>query len=559
MAGKKQSLTERFARMMRLRDPDDPLSSVQATTRWAEKLPLGDALKAQTEILIEVKRFNDENAPHSKERLLILMLLDEKSQHTQAVLSRQYLRNPRMSRTVESQFWHAIYHLNWEVLRAYHSYLIEYARNPGKSRLKAMVPIITLRALRGFRRIIKWRSIRYLHPGTKTWARLHQLYQLAETQGFHKTSLLAYPDDTHESTCEGEYLHTLMLDQSNTASLYPRQIDLIDTWLAGWRDSLELEKTLDLDRHVLTIDLTKDRGARRVRTNDPDLSTRYWSTQPLLDKIKTIQAGLHAGTAPARLGLTEQVRVSESFELLEHLSRQWAPLSAHEKRRAPRKAVKKIVEIVHGLPAAIAQIREHLAGGAAEARKDRLSFDDHVNLGIYGFVTKHTPSREPYGAPPKEQAAEIERWVVEDESEFGFGATIEARSKDWLRIGTLVGVRTDKAAGWSLGIIRRLSRQSDMESSVGIETLPGKPLEIHLYGQQALGYTVNGASGHKMQSISALLFDDDHLPSLIIDPAHYLRKGIMEYSLGKKKLTVQLDDPIDHGDGWLRAGLTRLG
>lgn len=52
------------------------------------------------------------------------------------MLSRQYLRNPRMSRPVESQLWHAIYHLNWEVLRAYHGYLIEFARNPAKSRSK---------------------------------------------------------------------------------------------------------------------------------------------------------------------------------------------------------------------------------------------------------------------------------------------------------------------------------------------------------------------------------------------------------------------------------------
>lgn len=83
MGGIKQVLSERFARIMRLRNPDDPLSSVQATSRWAQSLPVGDALKAQSEILLEVKRFNDEDAPRNKERLLILMLLDEKGQQTQ--------------------------------------------------------------------------------------------------------------------------------------------------------------------------------------------------------------------------------------------------------------------------------------------------------------------------------------------------------------------------------------------------------------------------------------------------------------------------------------------
>lgn len=560
MAGIKQALSERFARMMRLRNPDDPLSSVQATTRWAQNLPVGDALKAQSEILIEVKRFNDENAPHSRERLLILMLLDEKGQHTQAILSRQYLRNPRMSRTVESQLWHAIYHLNWEILRAYHSYLIEYARNPAKSRLKAMMPIVTLRALRGFRRVIKWRTIRYLHPGSKTWARLHQLYQLAETQGFHKTRLLAYPDDPQESSCEGEYLHTLMLEQANSGSLYPRQIDLIDTWISGWLDMLKLEKILDPERHVLTVDMTKDRGAKRVRNNSPDLSTRYWSTQELLERLRGMQAELHAGTAPARLGLSEYVRVSESLELLDHLARQWAPLSAREQRRSPRKPVKKIVEIVHGLPAVIARItEERKSSETAATPKSQLGFDEHEELNVYGFVTNRTLNRGPYGETPRERMADIERWVMEDESELGFGATIEARDKDWLRIGALVGLRADKSTGWSLGIIRRLSRLNEAESSVGIEILPGKPQDILLYGLQASAYTVNGlAAVGANGAMSGLLFDDEYAPSIVVDPAYYQRKGIIEYHEAQGTRTIQMDDPIDHGEGWIRAAITRL-
>lgn len=559
MAGIKQALSDRFARMMRLRNPDDPLSSVQATTRWAQNLPIGDALKAQSEILVEVKRFNDEDAPRTKERLLILMLLDEKGQHTQAILSRQYLRNPRMSRTVESQLWHAIYHLNWEILRAYHSYLIEYARNPAKSRLKAMMPVITLRALRGFRNVIKWRTIRYLHAGTKTWARLHQLYQLAETQGFHKTRLLAYPDDTQESTCEGEYVHTLMLEQANSGSLYPRQIDLIDTWITGWRDMLQLEMSLDPERHVLTVDLTKDRGAKRVRNNGPELSTRYWSTQELLERIRGIQSELHAGTAPARLGLSEYVRVSESLELLDHLSRQWAPLTAREQRRAPRKSVKKIVEIVHGLPAIITRITEDNTDGSSSPKTNKLGYGEHEELNIYGFVTNRTLNSGPYAETPKERMPDIERWVMEDESEYGFGATIEARDKDWLRIGTLVGLRSDKSAGWLLGVIRRLSRLSEAESSVGIEILPGKPLDIFFQSQENSSYSVNGAGLHnKPGAISGLLFDDEYAPSIVVDPAHYQRNGIIEYQLRQESRTVQMADPIDHGEGWIRVGITRL-
>ena len=90
---------------------DDPLASIKATTRWVERLPLGDAFKCQQAIASELKRFNEESTQYTKDRLAIFMLLDEKSHDLQDTLVRQYLRNPRMSRTIESQLWHAVYGL----------------------------------------------------------------------------------------------------------------------------------------------------------------------------------------------------------------------------------------------------------------------------------------------------------------------------------------------------------------------------------------------------------------------------------------------------------------
>ena len=554
MSTLKQSLSERFARMMRLGNSDDPLSSLQAATRWADNLPVGDALKAQNELLNEVKRFNEESAPLSKERLLILMFLDEKSQDTLPTLIRQYLRNPRMSRAVESQLWHSIYHLNWEVLRGYHNFIIEYARNPAKSRLKALIPVVVLRALRGFRQIIKWRTIRYLHPGNRTWSRLHQLYQIAENQGFHQINLLAYPNDTHDSTCESEYIHTLMLDQANSGSLYPRQIDLIDSWIAGWRDKLRLDRVLDLSRHILAVDLAKDRGAKRARNDNPEHSMRYWSTTDLLAHLKEIQAGLHVGTSPARLGLTEYVRVSESLELLDHLIRQWSPLSAREQRRSPRKPVKKIVEVVHGLPPIIANIKESRKSADANLAGDNYTFDENTDVNIYGFVTKRTMDRSNYGLPtPTDRRLDIERWVMEDESELGYGTTIETRDKDWLRVGALVGLRTDKNTPWSLGIVRRLSRLSETESSVGMEVLHGQPRDIFLYNQQSSAYTVNAMDNYNGRAAMAgLMFDDENDPTIVIDPVHYVRSSILEYRFQQETRNIQILDPMDHGEGWIR-------
>ena len=98
-----------------------------------------------------------------------------------------------------------------------------------------------------------------------------------------------------------------------------------------------------------------------------------------------------------------------------------------------------------------------------------------------------------------------------------------------------------------------------MESSVGIEILPGKPLDVFFHSQENSSYLVEGAGSHnKPNAISGLLFDDEYAPSIVVDPAHYQRSAIVEYQFQQENRTVQMDDPVDHGEGWIRIGITRL-
>lgn len=538
---------------------DNPLSSIKSVTRWVQNLPVGDAVKAHQDLLTEIKRFNESISELSSDRLSILMLLDEKAQDLQTTLVYQYLRNPRMARTIESQLWHAIYNLNWEVVRAYHSFTLGFTRSPAKSKLEQFMPLVSLRAIRGFRQLIKWRFIRYQQPSEKVWLRLHNLYVFAETEGFQKKSLLAYPHDTAESTCEHEYLHALMLDQSNSGSLYPRQIDLIDRWLEGWREKLSLSKTLDEGQHVFAVDTSDDRGPRRIRNKGPEITTRYWSTMELLARLKTIRASLKEGDPPARVGLTEDARVSESLDLIEQLERQWAPLNHREQRRKPRQSVKKVVEIIHGLTPLIAHIKECGGEQGNNVYTDNVIYEEAADIHVYGFVTDRTRERTNHAARPSSLLPDTERWIMEDESECGYGTTIETHDKDWLRVGALVGVKPDKAETWSVGVVRRLSRFGDYQSSVGIETLPESPVLVMLYGKKTAAYEVNGidTAGTELP-IAALILPGENSTTLILDPAEYAHKRIFEYTHLNGKRLIQLEEMGERGEGWIRVSFCPL-
>lgn len=536
----------------------DPITDLKFAAKWVEQLPIGDALKAHNAILTEIRRFNEYLTEPTKTRLEVLMLFDEKAQDLRDTLVRQYLRNPRMTRTVESQLWHEIYNLLWETARAYHAYILALNKSSASDWLEPFLPLLTLRLMRTFRMLLKWRAIRYLQPGEKLWSRLHNLYRVAESEGFHMEPLQVYPADSQAVTCESEYLHCLMLQQAHAGTLYPRQLDLADRWLGKWSPIfLSLSASLDANLHTFNIDLASDLGPRRIRNTDNGNTFRYWTTRKLVEHLGELHESLKDGTAPAHLGLSEDVRTSEAIELLDHLGRQWSPLMEREQRRQPRQPIKKLVDVAHGLSDIITCVR-HEAGESDSVYSPDLVYEEIVDVHVYGFVTERTRERAPVITELPNVVGGIETWVMHDESECGYGAIVEMHDRDWLRVGVLTAVQANRDGKWVLGVIRRLSRINDRESSVGIETFPGKIGAILLYGKgrKPEGYSVNGvdATAGIDLPISAMQLASDEPGKIcfIMDPVNYQYNGIFELRKPDERQAVQLGQPIERGEGWIK-------
>ncbi|OJW82442.1 MAG: hypothetical protein BGO62_15285 [Thiobacillus sp. 65-1402] len=537
---------------------DDPLTNLKVAARWVESLPIGDAFKCQQAILGELKRFNENSTQYTKDRLAVLMLLDEKSRDLQDTLVRQYLRNPRMSRPVESQLWHAVYGLYWEIARGYHAFVLHFAREAGRSPHESRIPLLALRAILAFGQLLKWRTIRYQPAGEKLWLRLHNLYRVTETEGFHRQPLRAYAEDASDCSCETAYLHILMLNLADSGTLYPRQLDLLDHWLCGWHGMMRLDNRLDTHVHNFVIDLSSDQGPRRVRKPDTDKPLRFWSTADLLQRLQEIHLALREGRAPAQLGLTENTRTSESLELLDHLQRQWSSLATREQRRAPRESIKRLVDVAHGLGAIITQIKASEAPASVSPYGTGFNDSEADDVQVYGFITDRTRERISHmQAPAGPNAPDVERWVMQDESKCGYGATVESRDKDWLRVGALIGIKSHDAATWQLGIVRRLARLNDDTSSVGIETLAETPVLAMLNGTAPAGYTVNGLdnSGASLPYSSLWLTSSAGVDSVIIDPVHFTPGKVVQIHGAPERRLVALGNPIERSEGWMRVAV----
>ena len=551
------SLADKFASQLARFTPfgkrtDDPLTSLKAAARWVENLPTGDAFKCQVAILNVLKRFNESSTQYTKDRLAILMLLDEKSRDLQDTLVRQYLRNPRMSRQVESKLWHAVYGLYWEVARGYHTFVLHIAHEAGNHH-NELIPLIALRAIRTFGQLLKWRAIRYLPANENLWLRLHNLYRIAENEGFHRQPQRVYAEDASEFNCATAYLHILMLNLANSGTLYPKQIDLLDRWLYGWHGMLQLDNELDPNVHNFAVDLSADHGPRRLRKPDSAKPLRFWGTGTLLQKLHELHTDLQQGRPPAQLGLTEYARTTESLELLEYLQRQWSSLAAREQRRAPRESVKRLFDVTHGINAIVNQIKA--ADTPASVSPYGTGLNDHEvdDVLVYGFITDRTRERvSQMKSPASLNSPDVERWVMHDESVCGYGAIVESRDKDWLRVGALIGVKSHDATAWQLGIVRRLSRLNDDTSSVGIETLVETPALAMLYDTTTSGYTVNGFDNSGTSLPHACLWLGSDPNSVIIDPIHFTPGKIFQAHGIPERKFIALGNPIEHSEGWMR-------
>jgi hypothetical protein len=546
-------ITSQFTRFAPSGKRDDgPLANLKTATRWVESLPLGDAFKCQQAIANELRRFNEHSTLYTKDRLAIFMLLDEKSRDLQDTLARQYLRNPRMSRTVESQLWHAVYGLYWETARGYHTFVLHLARETGRHHHQdGSIPLITLRALRAMGQLLKWRAIRYLPTAEKLWLRLHNLYRIAETEGFHRQPQRIYADDASECNCETAYLHILMMDLANSGSLYPRQFDLLDRWLCGWHGMLQLDEHLDVNVHTFVVDLSADHGPRHVRKPESAKPLRYWATADLLQKIQDTRIALREGGASIQLGLSEIARSGESLELLDYLQHQWAPLEAREQRRAPRASVKRLVDVAHGLKAIVGQIKAADRPAGVSPYGIGLNYNEADDVQVYGFITDRTRERaSQMHAPPTPTSPDVERWVMHDESEFGYGAIIETRDKDWLRVGALIGIKTHDAEKWKIGIVRRISRIDEDTSSIGIETQAEIPTLAMLHETATPGYTVNGLDNNGIPHPSLWL--ESTPSSLVIDPVHFAPGKVFEVHGATERKFIALGNPLEHSEGWMR-------
>ncbi|WP_374347627.1 hypothetical protein [Chitinimonas sp.] len=148
---------------------------------------------------------------------------------------------------------------------------------------------------------------------------------------------------------------------------------------------------------------------------------------------------------PPKIDPDKKLNVAEALAVIKHLKNRWA--GREVKRQAERKLISGTLNIAYD----------------------------------FGVIRRLVVQANNPESAAKNRTVEtnVERAVVEDVSSSGVGLKL-VKHPGWLKMGQLMGVRTEKDLNWRIGIVRRAISRGHGEMFAGIQLLARDPESIRL-------------------------------------------------------------------------------
>jgi hypothetical protein len=408
-----------------------PLADEQAALDLISRLP-ADIPQALAELGGWVETLHPLSELKLARKFEIVDLVDRTARDFMSRLQSDYLSGAAGAQGAEVQVWASatgflrqLFYAYLNIVRDFQTYAL------GWGQVRDRMPLLLTRALRVGAQRLKWQLMRYAPVEKELWAALAQLWSYAEDRGLTASRVLVYEDV--ESTPQRELLKPLMLAMSAGDSLSPRELDIAERIVAHYAERFELQRHPAKGCHFF---LDIDAGApparylpgTRVRPG-----VRFFGPGQSVAELEALSSSIATQESiPRGINLEGVPDIEQVVEVLGHLARYW--WARRPGRTEERKRTLARIAVVHGYQQILAKL-------SMEAAVD-LPLDDSDEL-----------------------------WKVENESEGGYGAVLPLGTAEWVRVGTVLGVRAADSRVWGVGIVRRLAAREHDQRYVGIQLL----------------------------------------------------------------------------------------
>jgi hypothetical protein len=441
---------------------DDPATALEEVTFWLGSVSHADGFQLDA-------------------RFASIAQLDEAARPRARALLDEYLALTRNQVFQENRVWTVAYNF-WKQLG--HAYRLSVdlcaAGADGGQGVRDNLPQVVARAVHALGNQLKWLLLRYSPIDERIWQELSRMYQFAEDKEFHNVLIEIYPGAQGQTSVKRELLKALMLAVSSTDSLVPARLETAAQVIAYLAPAFALEPQ-PASGCGYAIDLDLPRAPwRTLNGRQAGSALRYFGPGRTLAELDRLLDAIRTrGEVPHGINFDVDGDVADIAPVLRHLRSHWA--DAPRGRQTQRRQTTTRLTVVGGLHSIL-----HLL--------------------------------DPRNPVPIAEDRASESWIVENVSDSGFGAIVPLVKGEWVRVGSLVGIKPELAKYWGIGIIRRIGRDKHRQLRTGIEALSQAAIPVQV------GRASSAVPGPEL--VSALLLSTT--PDAGGEVALLLRKGTFD-------------------------------
>lgn len=466
------------------------------------ELPADNSFKCLEELAYGLESLSNGEAGDAIQRLEIIDLIDRAARPHYRKLASEYLTS-RLQKYQENLLWTTIFQFCCQLGTSYR----ELVHDGGRGALAAQLPMIAARAVSAFALQLKWELLRYGPIDPQVWNDLGGIYAFSEAQDIHRVETTIYLENYGTSCVEREFLKALMLAVSAADKLMPAQLEIAERVIDHFAAGFTVRSVPGEDAPYYFSLLGKGPPTRRLHDIELVSDLRFFGAGKSARELDNLIHSVKTGLTVADLNLGAAYTQRGVIEVLRHLSQQWATK----------------------LPTRKSERRDAMA---------RLSV-----LSGYSRIFDVVAGRE---------AGEAESWIAHNASASGYGAVIQQVKGDWLRVGSLVGVKTESDREWSLGIVRRLSRDSRYQRHVGVEIFARAVRSAQLLAIEAAGSGALSAQQAWDQAIDCILLSSPPYDAaeiiLLLQPGCYNAALSFELRTDDGSYLIAPDRLIEEGE-----------
>ncbi|MEQ1881868.1 MAG: hypothetical protein ABL878_12950 [Burkholderiales bacterium] len=413
---------------------EHPLADDKANRELLAALPADDHFRILEELSHWLDSLNGSDELKIPRVLEIIELVDQTAKNPVRKLSTDYIiGGARLQKFQEIRIWNAVFNYTRKLSDAYQHCLTRFQEGrDGADAIANQLPVITARTLRGLGVQFKWQYLRYGPTSPRLREQLGSIYRFAEEKGLATSKVVVYPGAFGESTIQRETLKSLMLAMSSTDSLLPNKLHIAERIVAQFSEFFVMQRRAGKGCHFFFDLSSGNLPARLVSRLEMTPGLRFFGPGTAADELANLISQVErSGVLPSRINLGGEFDSEVVLEVLRHLARYWSPIPVARTSERHKSVFR--ISVVHNFKELVAAI----SGVPVDASLDNA----------------------------------IETWTVENESEGGYGALLPFSQSDWLKIGSLIGVKIEDGAAWGVGVVRRLSAFDLKQRYVGIQLL----------------------------------------------------------------------------------------